>query len=93
MPFLTCDNPVYYTGFQNPDIKLYFPISSKVCLFATKINDIDKKWKMQNSQFWLVDDKTIEGIRSFLIEEAVNEIYCSQKSEWLVKFINNRIDK
>lgn len=90
MQFLTSDNPVCYTDFQQIDVNLYFPISSEICLFATRIKNADKKWEKYNSQFWLVNDKTVEYARDFIVKESVKQIYSSQKAEWLVKFINNR---
>jgi Protein of unknown function (DUF4238) len=93
--FLTSDNPVCFEFNINFKRFCFFLISSKICLYCfEKPNFLDsKKWKKQNSQFSEVDDKTVEIIRDKVVKEAISEVYCSQKREWLVKFINNRIDK
>lgn len=89
--FFTSDNPVCYDPFDHPNAQLFFPISSNVCLNLYKqkyLNNI--KWLRKSNQFWQIDNKTLEGIRDFMARKAVNEIYHSQRAEWLVKFINNR---
>jgi len=91
MSFFTSDNPVCYTSFNEPMAQLVFPISSKVCLIIYKQMYLtSSNWQRKSDQFWQIDDKTIETIRGFVTHRAIKEIYCSQKAQWLVKFINSR---
>ncbi len=51
------------------------------------------KWQSYDKEFWLIDVKSAETIRKFIVCSSLKEVYHSQKAEWLVRFISNRIDK
>jgi hypothetical protein len=78
--------------------EVVFPISSEVTISLSWQPSIDvnigaKFWKQISENYWTVDDKTVELCRNLICLIALKEIYYSQKAEWLVNFINNRINK
>jgi hypothetical protein len=92
--FFTSDNPVWYRNLTDLDAaEVIFPISTTVALSASWGHYSSSKWKRMNNQFWKVDGATVSIVKNCIGQFAVKEIYNSQKAEWLVKFINNRIDK
>lgn len=93
MLFLTSDNPVCYTSFDNREVHLFFPISSKICLFGSRINEKGfDRWRLIKRGIWQIDDRTVEKIRGFLVSRAVTEIYYAKKSTWLVEYINKNVN-
>jgi Protein of unknown function (DUF4238) len=92
MYYIISDVPVVYSLEENKECVI-FPISSKVAFLALLTNGSRGKWRKISDNFWEVDAKTIEAARSEIATKAIKKVYYSQKAEWLVKFINNRIDK
>lgn len=90
MPFLTSDNPVFYTKLYEKRSEVIFPISSKVMFSASWIDFTNKYWKRKENEFWQVNDGTVEQERRSIVSIALKEVFFSKKAEWLVKFINNR---
>ncbi len=91
--FMTTDIPVLWDYLKTQQSWLLFPISFNVCLYASfEICTKQNNWNEEKKGFWRIDDITFERIREKIVRGAFKEIYCSQKAEWLVKFINNRID-
>ncbi|MBA3692571.1 MAG: DUF4238 domain-containing protein [Acidobacteria bacterium] len=91
MPFLTSDKPVFYTKLDEKGSEVIFPISSKVMLSASWIDFTNKYWKKVGNAFWKVNDQTVETERKCIVSVAIKEVYFSEKVDWLVKFVNNRI--
>jgi len=81
--YLTSDNPVSYSQLRHEEGYLIFPICSNICLYATWHGSKDKMFKE-------VTTKIVEEVRDRIVTIAIKEVYFSRKSEWLVKFINNR---
>ncbi len=90
MRFLTSDKPVYYTKIDEDTSEVIFPISSEITFLAFWSNSPNTNWKKLENGFWQVDSKTVEKIRDLMVRSSIKEIYFSQKTEWLVKFVNNR---
>jgi hypothetical protein len=92
--FLTSDNPVWYRKLLDSDFgELFFAISSKAAISISWRMNTDHKWNRKSKTIWEVDSKATERARNCIVQFALKEVYYSQKAEWLVKFINNRIDK
>jgi len=80
--FITSDNPVTKLneyGLYDKEGKLFFPISSNVCLVASLGND--------REEFMLVPDKDYEAINHRTASNATRFIYYHEERDWVKKFI------
>ncbi len=90
--FMTCDNPVSWKELDTKQAWLLFPISPQVCLLASftscskhdNWNEVDGFWKIDNTAFERICDK--------IVRRAMFEVYFSKKAEWMVNFVNNRLN-
>ena len=91
--FMTSDNPVYWEELNSQRARLLFPIASKICLLATsQPYPKHKSWKVRENGFVEIDSAAIEGIREKIVREARFKVYFSRKAEWLVRFVNSRLN-
>jgi hypothetical protein len=90
-PYLTSDNPVFYFKLKNPESELIFPVSSSVTLSLSWKEVISAtRWKKRSKSFWDVDNETVAQIRDRICYVAIDEVYYSKNSKWLVEFLNKR---
>jgi Protein of unknown function (DUF4238) len=94
LKFFTSDCPVFRANNGNEDGFIFMPVSSDiiVCISNNK-NVQNPSWIQKSKSFFEIDCKKVVAIRKNIASTAIKEVYYSQKAEWLVKFINNRIDK
>jgi hypothetical protein len=92
LPFLTNDNPVCFSNLNSEKSELLFPLSSRITLLASWSNLMTEDLRTTSESFLEISDNEVESIRKRLVSVAIKEVYYSQKREWLVKFINNRLN-
>jgi hypothetical protein len=90
--FMTCDNPVSWKELDTEQAWLLFPISPQVCLLASFISYPKHDDWNEEDGFWKIDNTVFEGICDKIVRRAIFEVYFLKKAEWMVNFVNNRLN-
>ncbi len=95
LKLITSDNPVViFNDIRQKLGQVIFPVFSDVALSMTHEGfEEPRSWKKLIGNYREIDENTVETLRNDIVFVALKEVYYSQKAEWLVTFINNRIVK